>query len=98
MNRGYWFTPCTATGVEMAILKRCHPIKGFIYEKSWFGVGQSIAVRLRPRHGAMAICLGCGLRGKTYDTARNPRSFIFIPFWVRLSTILGLLGEATLVD
>jgi len=64
-----------------AILKRCHPIKGFIYEKSWFGVDQSIVVKLRPRHGTMAVCLGCGIRRKTYDTARNPRSFIFIPFW-----------------
>jgi transposase len=64
-----------------AILKRCHPIKGFIYEKSWFGPGQSIGVKVRPRHGTLAVCLGCGLRGKTYDTARNPRSFAFIPFW-----------------
>jgi len=63
------------------ILNRCHPIRGFVYGKSWFEEDQVIGVDVRPRCGARGICSGCGKRGRTYDTGRTPRGFAFIPLW-----------------
>lgn len=63
------------------ILNRCHPIRGFVYDRATFGDGQSIHVAVRPRRGSCGYCSGCGRKGPTYDTGREPRSFAFIPLW-----------------
>jgi len=62
------------------LLNRCHPIKAFIYETARF-VGQQIYVEVRPRRGSQGKCGECGCAGSTYDTARTPRYFEFIPLW-----------------
>lgn len=73
----------TTTDPQMditVVLKRCHPFRGFIYSKSRLHE-DCIQVDLRPRKGSKAICSGCGKPGPTYDTARQPRRFEFIPLW-----------------
>lgn len=64
-----------------AILNRCHPVRGFVYDHSWFAEGQLIGLRICTRKGSRGVCLGCGKRARTYDTARTPRTFSFIPIW-----------------
>ena len=63
------------------LLNRCHPIKGFVYDSSWLTEEQTICLRICTRKGSRGVCLGCGKRARTYDTARTPRSFSFIPIW-----------------
>ena len=62
------------------VLNRCHHFPGFVYGQSRFQEGQ-IHVELRPRKGSKATCSGCGRPGPTYDTARQPRAFEFVPLW-----------------
>jgi transposase len=62
------------------VLNRCHHFPGFVYGKCRFLEGH-IHIELRPRKGSKPICSGCGEPGPTYDTARQPRSFEFIPLW-----------------
>jgi len=63
-----------------AILNKCHPIRPFVYETARF-VGDQIHVEVRPRKGSQGCCGECGRRGPTYDTAREPRWFEFVPLW-----------------
>ena len=60
------------------ILNRCHPIRYFVYGAARF-VGEQIHVVVRPRVGSLGQCGACGGRGPTYDTARQPRRFEFVP-------------------
>lgn len=62
------------------ILNTCHPIRPFIYGKARF-VGQQIHVDVQARKGSRGRCGECGRRGPTYDTAREPRRFEFVPLW-----------------
>ena len=62
------------------VLNRCHHFPGFVYGKNRFHEG-TIHVELRSRKGSKAICSGCGKPGPTYDTARQPRAFEFVPLW-----------------
>lgn len=62
------------------VLNRCHPIQRFVYGVAYF-VGQEVHVQIRPRRGSSAICSGCDQPGSTYDTARKPRLFEFVPLW-----------------
>ena len=62
------------------LLNRCHPIRYFVYGKACL-VGQQLHVDVRPRNGSQGHCSGCGERGPTYDTAREVRSFEFVPLW-----------------
>ena len=64
------------------ILNRCHRFRSFVYGASYFGdEGQTIHVAVKPRKRSRAVCSGCGRPGPTYDTAREPRRFAFIPLW-----------------
>lgn len=62
------------------LLNRCHPIRYFVYAAVYF-VGEAVHVDVRPRTGSQGHCSGCGRRGPTYDTGRNPRRFEFVPVW-----------------
>jgi transposase len=64
----------------IVVLNRCHRFPGFVYGKNNF-VDDRINVDIRPRSGSKAICSGCEKPGPTYDTARQPRRFEFIPLW-----------------
>ena len=63
------------------ILNRCHPVKGFVYQKVRFGLGIEILADVVPRRGSHGYCGNCFKRGTTYDTGKNLRRFSFIPFW-----------------
>ncbi len=63
-----------------AVLNRCHPLKSFVYGKSRFHE-ESIHMEVWPRKGSKARCSGCDRRRPTYDTARSPRAFEFVPLW-----------------
>jgi transposase len=64
------------------ILNRCHRFKSFVYGTIYFGdEGQVIHVAVKPRKGSHPVCSGCDRPGPTYDTARAPRGFAFIPLW-----------------
>lgn len=64
------------------ILNRCHRFKSFVYGTIYFGdEGQAIHVAVKPRKGSRPVCSGCDRPGATYDTARAPRGFAFIPLW-----------------
>jgi transposase len=64
------------------ILNRCHRFKSFVYGTIYFGdEGQVIHVAVKPRKGSRPVCSGCDRPGPTYDTARAPRGFAFIPLW-----------------
>ena len=68
------------------LLKRVHPVKGFIYQKISLveddslpnGVG--LEVQLRSRTGSKGLCSGCGQAGPAYDHD-PPRRFDFVPLW-----------------
>ena len=62
------------------LLNRCHPIPLFVYGSARF-VGDTVHVDVRPRAGSRGRCSGCGERGPTYDTAKSPRPFAFVPGW-----------------
>jgi len=62
------------------ILNRCQPIRPFVYGDARF-VEHQIHVDVRPRRHSRGRCGQCGRRGPTYDTAREPRRFEFVPLW-----------------
>ena len=62
------------------VLNRCHPMVSFVYGEARF-VGEEVHVEVRPRAGSRGRCSGCERRGPTYDTAREARSFAFVPLW-----------------
>jgi transposase len=61
-----------------AALNKSHPLKGFVYGKIFF-VKEQIHVEIQPRKNSQGECGECGRRGPTYDTARTPRMFEFVP-------------------
>jgi len=66
------------------ILKRVHPIKGFVYGqvrfvKDW--EPKILEVDVRPRKGGRPICSGCGRKGPVHQTDKWPRLFEFVPLW-----------------
>ena len=63
------------------ILNRCHRFKSFIYGTIYFDADERIHVAVMPRKGSKAICSGCDRPGPTYDTAKTPRGFAFVPLW-----------------
>jgi transposase len=64
------------------ILNRCHRFKSFVYSATHFSDdGKSIHIAVLARTGSKPICSGCGDPGSTYDTARTPRGFAFVPLW-----------------
>jgi len=62
------------------VLNRCHRFPKFVYGESSF-LDDRIHVDMRPRKGSKPICSGCEKSGPTYDTARRPRMFEFVPLW-----------------
>ena len=66
-----------------SILRRVHPIPGFVYERVEIRdrcSGSEVHVRVRPRAGAKAVCGGCGKKRPGYDTLTQ-REFSFVPLW-----------------
>ena len=64
------------------ILNRCHRFKCFVYGTTYFGDdGATIHVAVTARKGSRGVCSGCEELGPTYDTARTPRGFAFVPLW-----------------
>lgn len=65
----------------LTILNHCHRHRGFVYQSARFSVDRkSIEVKMRPRHGAVAICSGCHQPMPGYDQLPE-RRFQFIPLW-----------------
>jgi len=62
------------------ILNRIEKHASFVYGDPSFE-GDELVVPIRPRSNGRAVCSGCGQRGGTYDTARFPRRFQFVPLW-----------------
>ena len=52
-----------------SVLRRLHPIKGFVYWRiGWDSfVGDVLRVEVRERKGSAGRCSGCGRKGATYD-------------------------------
>jgi transposase len=73
-----------------SILRKVHPIKGFVYGKAAFcsmGRHKSIRVTVQPRAGSRAVCGGCGVKRAGYDTLPS-REFSFVPLWGLLVFLL----------
>jgi transposase len=65
------------------LLRKVHPIKGFVYEKAYRGGDRRspcLLVRVRPRTGSKAVCSVCGSSGPGYDHGTE-REFQFVPAW-----------------
>jgi len=62
------------------ILNRLEKYPSFVYQSPFFE-GDDIVIPIRPRAKSQPVCSGCGKRGGTYDTAREPRRFWFVPLW-----------------
>ena len=62
------------------LLNHCHHLKSHVYGKIEF-VGNAIHVEVLARKGSRGICGECGTPGPTYDTAKHPRFFEFVPVW-----------------
>src|SRR5690606_6885675 len=66
-----------------SILRRVHPIPGFVYgsvELRSLRRGSAFFVPLRPRRGTRPICSRCGKKCRGYDTL-DERQFDFVPLW-----------------
>lgn len=68
------------------LLRRVHPVKGFVYEKCRLldapdcPNGMRLVVEVRPRRSETAVCCGCGRRRPIHDRL-SPRCFEFVPIW-----------------
>ena len=62
------------------LLNRCHHFKSFVYGEVSLR-DDCLHVNIRARKGSKGTCSKCMRRGPTYDTARMPRSFQFVPLW-----------------
>jgi len=62
------------------ILNRIEKHSSFVYGDARFE-GGDLVVPIRPRANGRAVCSGCGCRRGTYDTAREPRRFHYVPLW-----------------
>src|SRR6516165_3488184 len=66
-----------------SILRRLHPLPGFVYERvSWEGPRShhSLHVHVRPRRGSRGVCSGCFQKRPGYDVL-DERLFGFVPLW-----------------
>ena len=66
------------------LLNKCSKYKSFVFSNVRYKEKdgeQVIEVDVRPRKNAKAICSGCHKSRPTYDTAREPRRFEFVPLW-----------------
>ena len=67
------------------ILRRLHPLPGFVYEKvEWVRSRSdpgSLRVHVRARAGSRGVCSGCCRKRPGYDTLALPRLFAFVPLW-----------------
>jgi transposase len=67
-----------------SILRRVHPLPGFVYDKVKLrktrGVALEVDVRVRPRVDAHGVCGSCGKKRPGYDTL-GERRFAFVPLW-----------------
>ena len=69
-----------------SLLRRVHPVKGFVYGTDKLVSdprqpnGARIEVPLRARRRSRGVCSGCGRRGPAYDT-QPARRFDFVPLW-----------------
>ncbi len=62
------------------ILNRIERHSSFVYGEPKFE-NDALVIPIRPRSNSRAVCSGCGLPSGTYDTAREPRRFQFVPLW-----------------
>lgn len=65
----------------VTVLNRCTKFKRFVFAGTRVDEHDRIVVEVRPRRNARAQCSDCGRLRGTYDTAREPRLFEFIPLW-----------------
>lgn len=66
-----------------SILRRVHPIPGFVYGQVKLHQsrrGPVFQVQLRPRRGCRPICSDCGKKRRAYDRLTE-RAFEFVPLW-----------------
>jgi transposase len=63
------------------ILNRCHRFKSFVYGTIYFDGDDRLHVAVMPRKRSKGVCSGCDRPGPTYDTAKTPRGFAFVPLW-----------------
>lgn len=64
------------------VLRRVHPIKGFVYHSVGWDPAepQALRVEVREREGSRGRCSGCGRKAPGYD--RQPeRRWSFVPLW-----------------
>jgi len=62
------------------ILNRIEKHQSFVYGDPTFE-DSDLVIPIRPRANGRPICSGCGKPRGTYDTARHPRRFQFVPLW-----------------
>ncbi len=62
------------------ILNRIERHSSFVYGDPTIE-GNDLLFPIRPRANGHPVCSGCNKRCGTYDTAREPRRFQFIPLW-----------------
>ena len=83
------------------LLNRCHEIKGFVYKKvnmvDRFGK-ELLEVFVRPRKNSKGLCSICQRPSPTYDTAKEPRRFEFIPLWGYTVVFVYRMRRVTCVE
>ena len=62
------------------ILNRIQKHASFVYGDPYLE-NKVLLIPIRARSNGRAVCSGCSQRCGTYDTARNPRHFQFVPLW-----------------
>ena len=79
-----------------SVLKRLHPIKGFVYHSvSWDPfVDEVLRVEVRERKGSRGRCSGCGRQGPGYDRQAE-RQWRFVPLW---GLVVWLVYAARRID
>jgi transposase len=62
------------------ILNRIEKHPSFVYGEAHFEK-DVLVIPIEPRANGRPTCSKCGRRGSTYDVARKPRRFKFVPLW-----------------
>ena len=64
------------------VLRRVHPIKGFVYHSVGWDpvVPEVLRAEVREREGSRGRCSGCGRKAPGYDR-HPPRQWRFVPLW-----------------
>lgn len=68
----------------ISILRKRHPIKGFVYTVARLARWRNeecIEVQIRPQKGRLGICGKCGEPAPGFSTAKRARRFAFVPLW-----------------